>query len=159
MRALILALMFPLPAMAACTGTTLVSCTIKGANTLEVCLNGDDLTYAYGPTGRAPDLTLRAPLANGTYTPWNGIGRVMWDSVTFTNDRYQYEVFASVDRMEADADIESGVVVSQDGNIVATLVCDPAPGMMLFDTLYDQMTALGYCWNRDSDVWARVCPD
>jgi hypothetical protein len=159
MRILILAMLVPLPAFAACDGTTLVSCTIKGTHQLEVCLNGDDLTYAYGPTGRAPDLALREPLTNGTYTPWNGIGRSMWESITFTNAEYTYEVFASFDRLDAAAFTEQGVSILKNGNFVTSLSCDPVRGMTLFDNLYDQMGARGYCWNRDTFAWARVCPE
>jgi hypothetical protein len=159
MRTLILALLFPLPAFAACNGTTLVSCTIKGSNQLEVCLTGDDLTYAYGPTGVLPDLALREPLANGTYRPWNGIGRSMWESITFTNAEYTYEVFASFDRLDENAITENGVSILKNGSLVTTLTCDPARGMTLFDNLYDQMGARGYCWNRDTFAWARACPD
>ncbi len=159
MRLLIAALLLPLPAAAACNGTTLISCTIKGTDTLEVCLSGDDLTYAYGPKGAAPDLTLREPLARGTYTPWNGIGRSMWDSITFTNGEYTYEVYASFDRLDENAITEQGVSILKNGNFVTTLTCDPARGMTLFDNLSDQMGARGYCWNRDSFVWARICPD
>jgi hypothetical protein len=159
MRALILALLFPLPAFAACNGTTLVSCPIKGTQWLEVCLNGDDLTYAYGRIGRAPDLALREPLANGTYRPWNGIGRSMWESITFTNAEYTYEVFASFDRLDENAITEQGVSVLKNGSLVTTLTCDPALGMTLFDNLYDQMGARGYCWNRDTFAWARACPE
>jgi hypothetical protein len=159
MRTLIAALLFPLPAFAACGTTTLVSCTIKGTNQLEVCLTGDDLTYAYGPRGRAPDLALTAPLANGTYTPWNGIGRSMWETITFTNAGYTYEVFASFDRLDENAMTEHGVSILKNGNLVTSLNCDAVRGMTLFDNLYDQMGARGYCWNRETFVWARVCPD
>jgi hypothetical protein len=159
MRKLILALLFPLPAYAACDGTTLVSCTIKGTNQLQVCLNGDDLTYAYGPIGRAPDLMLTEPLANGTYTPWNGFGRSIWESITFTNAEYTYEVFSSYDRLDENAMTENGVSILKNGALVTTLTCDPALGMTIFDTLHDQMGARGYCWNRDTFAWARACPE
>lgn len=159
MRKLLLALIFPVPAFAACDGTTLVSCPIRGADWLEVCLNGDDLTYAYGPIGQAPDLSLRDPLINGAYTPWNGIGRSMSDSITFTNAEYTYEVFASFDRLDENAITENGVSILKNGNHVTTLTCDPAIGMTLFDTLYDHMGARGYCWNRVDEVWARTCPE
>jgi len=159
MRKLIFALLFPVPAFAACDGATLVSCTVKGINQLQVCQNGDDLTYAYGRIGRTPDLALTEPLANGTYTPWNGIGRSMWESITFTNAEYTYEVFASFDRLDENAVTEQGVSILKNGALVTTLSCDPALGMTLFDNLHDQMGARGYCWNRDSYAWAKVCPD
>jgi hypothetical protein len=159
MRRFILALLLPLPAHAACNGTTLVSCPIGGTDQLEVCLNGDDLTYAYGPRGGAPELTLIEPLANGTYTPWNGFGRSIYESITFTNAEYTYEVFSSFDRLDENALTENGVAILKNGSLVTTLTCDPALGMTIFDTLYDQMGARGYCWNRETFAWAQSCPE
>ncbi len=159
MRILFLAVLLPLPAFADCDGTTLVSCTVNGANQLEVCLNGDDLTYAYGPIGQAPDLALREPLANGTYTPWNGIGRSLWDSIRFTNADHTYEVIASFDRLDENAVTEIGVAILKGGDVIGNLNCDPAPGQTLFDSLFDEMTTRGYCWNRVDEIWARTCPE
>jgi hypothetical protein len=162
MRALVTALilipLIPLSAQAACRGETLLSCTINGGKALEVCLNGDTLTYAYGPPGR-PELRLSEPLSNGTYTPWNGIGRAIWESIAFQNDGYIYEVYASFDRLVENTVQEHGVSIFKGDSLVTSLACDPGAVAAPFDGLYDVMQRQGYCWNRDSFVWGTVCPD
>ena len=156
MRATILAIIFPLPALAACPGETLVSCPI-GANQLQVCNEGNLLTYSFGPPG-APDLQL-ASKPELAYTPWNGIGRTMWETITFTNRNFTYEVVFSFDRLEENASPKWGVTVIDGNEIAATLTCADQAGNIPFDGLYDQISATGLCWNRESASWASSCPD
>jgi hypothetical protein len=156
MRLFILACFFPLPALAECTGETLVSCPI-GAKQLQVCNEGDLLTYSFGPPG-APDLQL-ASRPQEAYTPWNGIGRSLWETITFTNRNVTYEVVFSFDRMVEDAMPEWGVVVTQGDEIIANLTCENQLANIPFDGLYDQITAAGLCWNREDFVWQTgACP-
>jgi hypothetical protein len=156
MRALILLALLPLPAFASCPGETLVSCPI-GTNQLQVCNEVDLLTYSYGPPG-APNLQL-ASKPELAYTPWNGFGRTMWETITFTNRDVTYEVIFSADRMDENAMPEWGVTVLEGEEIAATLTCDDQAGNIPFDGLYNQITATGLCWNRESESWAEACPD
>ena len=150
------ALLLPATAHAACTGETLVGCPI-GANQLQVCNQGDLLTYSFGPPG-APDLQL-ASRPEAAYTPWNGIGRTLWETITFTNRNVAYEVVFSFDRLALDARPEWGVTVLEGDDVLARLTCDSQVANVPFDGLYDQITATGLCWNRESESWAAVCPD
>ncbi|MGL4319628.1 MAG: hypothetical protein ACRCS3_02085 [Paracoccaceae bacterium] len=156
MRALLLFAFVPLPAFAACEGETLVSCPI-GGNQLQVCNEGDLLTYSFGLPG-APDLQL-ASRPEEAYTPWNGIGRSLWETITFANRDVTYEVIFSFDRMDENAQPEWGVVVVKGDDIIANLTCDSQAANVPFDGLYDQITATGLCWNREMSAWATVCPD
>ncbi len=156
MRTIVLVALLPLPAFADCRGETLVNCPI-GANQLQVCNEGDLLTYSFGPPG-APDLQL-ASRPEAAYTPWNGIGRTMWETITFTNRDVTYEVVFSFDRMDENALPDWGVVVLEGADIIANLTCDSQVANIPFDGLYDQITATGLCWNRESASWAAVCPD
>jgi hypothetical protein len=156
MRALMLLVLVPMPVFAACEGATLVSCPV-GGNQLQVCNEGDLLTYSFGPPG-APDLQL-ASRPEAAYTPWNGIGRTLWETITFTNGNVTYEVVFSVDRMDENTKPDWGVVVQDGDAIIANLTCDSQADNIPFDGLYDQITTTGLCWNRESDSWAEVCPD
>jgi hypothetical protein len=156
MRLMIIACLLPLPAFADCPGETLVSCPI-GANQLQVCNDGDLLTYSFGPPG-APDMQL-ASKPELAYTPWNGFGRTLWETITFSNRDVTYEVVFSIDRMDENARPEWGVTVLKGDEIAATLTCDDQRANIPFDGLYDQISATGLCWNRETFAWASSCPD
>lgn len=153
--ALALALM-PTVASAACPELTVLSCMI-GAKRLEVCATGDSLTYAFGRDGRPADLVLTEPLAAGTYTPWNGIGRSIWESVDFRNDGHVYTVWSSFDRMDPGARVDHGVTVQKGDATLATLTCAPGAVAAPFDALFDRMEARGFCWSREDFRWNAAC--
>lgn len=149
-------LLCPTMAFAACQGETLVSCPI-GAKQLQVCNESDQLTYSFGPPG-APELQL-ASRPQDAYTPWNGISRTLWETITFTNRDVTYEVVFSFDRMAENAMPVWGVTVLQGSDIAASLTCDSQAANIPFDGLYDQITATGLCWNRDAAQWQTgTCP-
>lgn len=135
------------PAIASCD-LTFMSCTFEGgAKTVEICLNGSDVTYAFGPTGGAADLALSVPVAEVDYFPWPGVGSSIWETVTFYNDRYSYEVFAGFERNPEDPTNFGGINVGRDGEEVANLSCDPESIEWGWDiALFDAKTAAGLCW-------------
>jgi len=159
MRRLALVLPFPgLPAHA-CTGEALLSCTAKsGAKAIDVCLEGDDFTYAYGPTGKKPELALRVPLTAGTLYPWQGFGRAISESIVFDNGGFRYEVSYSVDRLEENHPSDGSVYVTKSGQEVAFIACDPGSVTVSLFAAQDAMTALGLCWNSESEGWTGTCP-
>ncbi len=107
-----------------------MSCTFNnGAKTVEVCANGATASYRFGPTKGQPELALTVPASQIDYAPWPGVGRSIFESVTFHNSGVSYEVFAGVDR-EATAnnqrgDAFGGITVFQKGTEIAALECDP----------------------------------
>lgn len=158
--AALLAALMPAAAQAACADLTVLSCTAEGGGKqIEVCATATDLTYAFGPPGK-PELTLSEPLAGGTYTPWAGFGRAIWESVGFRNAGYVYEAWFSFDRLDENAMIEGGVNVISGDDLVAQVTCDPGTVEAAFDPLFARMEAAGFCRNREEHRWQRGgCPD
>lgn len=154
MRALFLALL-PLPAMAACPQDTFLSCPVDGGEWLQVCINADSFTYAFGPRDR-PDLSLTVPMSAGTVAPWPGVGSAIWSSVGFTNGGYTYEVWASVDRNPDDANPQGGVNVLLGDSLLAQRSCAPGSVTTPAFMLEDAMAAAGWCWNLDARRWGRA---
>lgn len=154
--ALVLALALPFvlagtAALAACPETTILSCPI-GKKQLEVCLTGPTATYSFGPRGR-PELVLSDRIETLDYTPWNGIGRAIWETVVFHNGPVSYEVWASIDRMDRNAAYEGGVSVLKNGNQVALLRCNPGSRITDFAPLSDAKAQAGLCWDMDVTTW------
>lgn len=156
MRALplTLALLVPLPALA-CPEETVLSCQI-GRKVLELCSDGIDLTYRFGPRG-APELQLSAALADGPVEPWPGFGSTIWEVTRFANGPYTYEVWLSVEKPRSEDDdppLMAGVNVVKGEQGVADLSCEP--GTLDTDGVFamsDAMAAAGYCWNFDAQHW------
>ncbi len=141
-----------------------MSCQIEGRNmVLSVCLTADLALYSYGPQAGPPDLTLSEPLVSVAYTPWPGVGRSIWEDVTFINGEYRYTVFAGFDRMfgnETEADHPTphfgGVTVRQGDVQVAELACDRATvnyGAFGGDPIYEAKIAAGQQWDGREQVW------
>ena len=148
--------LIPATSFAACQGQTVLSCPI-GKKQLEVCLHGGTATYSFGPKGRA-ELTLSSPIETLDYTPWNGIGRSIWEAVAFHNDGVSYEVWASVDRMADNPIYEGGVNVLRGDALVAQLSCDKGSKVSDLDPLYQAKRAAGQCWNHETFEWGPPCP-
>jgi hypothetical protein len=154
--ALVLALI-PLPAAAACPGGTEVfSCSIKG-KALQICHSDAVLVYSFGLPEK-PELILSQPLATVDFTPWPGVSRNIWETVTFPNAGYIYEVWTSVERdSEATTGLLGGVDVRQGEAIVAQLTCDAGTPSQSLDVIYDLKAAIGQCWDHGARVWAISC--
>ncbi len=158
MRCLIWGLLAMLPMQAQACDEVLLSCTINGSRQVTVCLSGDAVTYAYGKRGKAAELDLSVPLSDGTYTPWNGIGRYISDSITFYNAGYAYEVWQSIDKMSPDAGPDYGVNVLQGEDVLKALACDAGAEAQPFDRLFEATEAQGLCWDFDNRGWQETCP-
>ncbi|MFN3663460.1 hypothetical protein [Yoonia sp.] len=151
-------------AQAACLTTehTFMSCRIADSeDVLRVCFDGTNIFYRYGPADQPPALALSESVASVAYTPWPGIGRAIWESVSFTNAGYVYEAFAGFDRMlakDADDGMEvqpfGGVHVIRDGDITATRTCAADAVRFGWDSaLFDAKTALGLIWDVSNHTW------
>ncbi|OZA14778.1 MAG: hypothetical protein B7Y02_04240, partial [Rhodobacterales bacterium 17-64-5] len=149
--------LFPLPVMADCLpGGQVFSCQI-GAKTLEVCNETETLIYSFGPPG-APELLIAEPLASVAFQPWPGVGSSIWESVTFTNQGYSYEVVTSVERdSTAPEDLQGAVYVLQNDSIVAELTCDPGTASNSLDVVWDLKESIGQCYEFASQSWQYTC--
>ena len=102
--------------------TTVLSCTTgRGTKQLDVCITGDRVTYRFGPH-TAPDLRLSAPIKEVAHQPWPGIGRAIWESTTFRNGAFSYEVYGAYDKIDQTSN--GGVTVTEQGREIAALTCD-----------------------------------
>ena len=158
MRPLALTLaLLPLPAFADCSdGTEVFTCQI-GAKALEICRQGDDLIYAFGPKG-APELTITEPLTTVNFTPWPGVSNNIWENVVFVNDDYAYEVWTSVARDPEDTmGLQGGVRVLNGEEMVAELTCDPGTPSQSLDGIWDLKESVGMCWEFSSFSWKTTC--
>lgn len=155
MRCILQSLLLLLPLTAhAQSQYDIFSCTFNnGAKTVQVRVEGDVLTYDFGDGRKSTDLSLSIPLAEGTYLPWPGVGSEIWESVSFYNDAYTYEVWYSVERDPNGPPTAGGIHVSTSGKPVAELVCDTGSVSRDFDSLSDAMYASGMCWSLSMAEW------
>ncbi len=147
------------PALA-CPGTVLFDCPIDaGAKRLTACLTADGVTYAFGRSGAAPELELNRPLDQIDYVPWNGVGRSLYESLTFRNKGYGYHVWSSVDRLDLEQPLTGGVVVFRGEKDLARLDCDVGQVEAAIDLLFEAKTSVGYCWDFANRLWSKDCTD
>jgi len=139
------------------------ACTFKdGATAVQVCLNSDTVTYAYGPNGDAPDLSLVVSIKDAEYTPWPGIGNSISEGVTFRNEAFSYEVFGGSPKLDENDELGpmfGGIIISENDEIIARLSCDE--GSVVWagygtDGIYGAKTAAGQCWDSRNRAW-KIC--
>lgn len=158
----------PAQAIATCadTATPIFTCTLKQATKqVEVCLQNDGFSYAYGSPGQAPELTLTALITDGVYRPWSGFGRSIWESLTLRNNEYAYEVGMSFDKIisvEGGDSLSGGIDVQkhQPGGKVEYLVyleCDKGSLSFNTDLVYQAYEDAGLCWDYSDFHWKSEC--
>lgn len=126
---------------------------------MQVCQTSDAATYIFGPSGRPADLVLATSLRNLGYRPWNGIGRSIYEEVTFENGDFAYTAWQSIDKMkavdEAPDAITGGVLVTKGDQTLASLDCDLGTVEATLDALYPLKEAEGQCYDRDAFAWGQ----
>jgi hypothetical protein len=157
MRAILLFLALAAPAQAACPNDSEVfSCTISG-KALQLCHWKGALIYNFGDPER-PELSIAEPLQTAAFTPWNGIGRYIWETLAFRNAGYTYEVWTSAERgPEATEGLTGGITVLQGDQTIAQLTCDPGTPNQSLDVIYELKQSIGQCWDFDSRSWQTAC--
>jgi len=105
-------------------GELLFHCSFsQGKKAVTLCQEGERYSYAYGRIGYAPELRLVRDLPELGFTPWNGIGRSIWEEVTFRNASVEYLIGYSIDRV-SEAGPEGSLTVMEGGQRLALLICD-----------------------------------
>lgn len=108
-----------------------LKCKIEGnQKVLEVCFDGNEASYSFGPAGGPPELSLRMFRSEGvTYYPWQGVGREIAEGLDFQNGFYTYATYGGFDRLTAAGETVvshfGGVRVYQGEQVIATLTCIP----------------------------------
>lgn len=158
--AIALCLIAPAPAFACFggIGQPLFDCTFKGASTrAQVCLQGDTAYYAFGAVGGAPDMVLARRVGDIDMTPWPGIGRTIWEEVTFRNGSHAYRLAYAIDKMVEREPVSGSLLVTRDGAEIAELTCD-ADSVATYDLypLYEAKVAQGECFTP-GEGWTATC--
>jgi len=141
---------------AACPGgsETVLSCLVGGSQRLELCLSDTHASYLFGVPGEMAELALAEPIETIAHHPWMGVGRSIWESTTFRNGDYAYEVYISLDRLSEDHETESGVIVWRGEDEIAQLSCDPGTDVIGLWAVTDAKAAAGLCWQPEIEGWA-----
>jgi len=146
----------PLAAKDGCfgAGQPLFHCQM-GAKAVDICLQGDVLAYRFGPSGGAAELLLARRVEAVGMTPWNGIGRYLWEEISVANGIYAYTVYYSIDRLaQGEPQVTAGLSVTKAGQVLADLSCDAGSvSQNDFYPVYEAKEAAGQCWSTDSFEW------
>lgn len=127
------------------------SCSV-GQRELSVSADEHGVQYAFGPKNE-PELELSNTLEENGFSPWPGIGRSLFESITFTNNGFSYDVYWSLDRLDPESVLQGGVVISDGGDVETTLLCDPGSVDAPFFTLGDHLADMGLCLDPETRVW------
>ncbi len=151
-------IMFPSALLAACPDGSelLISCTFQdGAKTVTTCLSGETASFAFGPTGGAPELSLTRHVRDVDMHPWNGFGRWIVEGFTFENAGHRYVLRYAIDKQTEDSELEGDLWVAHGDKKLAELICDvgsvQTSGYPL--PLFDAKIRAGQKWDHEDLVW------
>ena len=137
------------------------ACRIEGRETqVSVCFTPDTATYRFGPTNGTPDLVLTTPMTALIYQPWPGIGRDIWESVSFDNKDYRYQLSVGLARIDDESPRDAATFpfgslrVEKAGAVVAEMICKAESVTYPNDEgIFAAKEALGLEWNPATQVW------
>ncbi|WP_417794575.1 hypothetical protein [Terasakiella pusilla] len=137
------------------------SCQIEGRNTeVSVCFDDQVATYRYGPTGGAAELQLSETIERVDFEPWSGSGVSIFESVTFYNGDYAYNVGGGFDRPFSEEEMQQEqrrfgwVEVTESGEHAVSLECIPETVSYGFGGgIHDIKVAAGQSWDSYSFTW------
>ncbi|MEQ9259100.1 MAG: hypothetical protein RIG84_08370 [Roseovarius sp.] len=136
------------------TGQPLLHCT-AGSKALDICLQDNVALYRFGPSDGPAEMLLARHVTALDMVPWNGVGRTLWEEITFRNGSYAYAVNYAIDRLaENGPEVSGGVTVSEGDREIARFDCESA-SMTFFDfyPVYEAKEAAGQCWSREAGLW------
>ena len=150
----LLASLLPTGALADCPYEAEVFHCRIGKKTVEICHWRGALIYSFESAGKT-DLSIAQPLETIAYQPWPGVGSSIWESVTFHNEGYSYEVWTSVERDPDDTSgLQGGINVLKGEEVRAQLTCDPGTASQSLDVIYGLKESIGQCWDFESRSWS-----
>ncbi len=137
------------------------SCQIEGRNTeVFVCFDAQVATYRYGPIGGAVGLQLTETIERVDFEPWSGSGVSIFESVTFYNGDYAYNIGGGFDRPFSEEDMQQEprrfgwVEVTESGEHALSLECIPETVSYGFGGgIHDIKLAAGQSWDSFSFTW------
>lgn len=124
-KAVVVLSVYAMLASGASAAQDVFSCIIK-KNGKQVTLShdADQVSYAYGLPGKAPELALTMPVAKTQLDVWEGFGRVRAYSIGLAKGGYLYVVNTWADSLDGSSGL--GVRVEKGDKVLAELECDPA---------------------------------
>jgi hypothetical protein len=131
-------------------------CDIKPGKALKVCIGGGEASYEYGPIGK-PELAMTQALGQVEGTPWAGVGRAIWEEIVFFNNDVSYAVWISIDRGVVPDPMKGGVLVTRGDQTLANLHCLDGTADVSTFAISDGFEQAGFCWDFDSQRFAREC--
>lgn len=137
------------------------ACDFPNGKRVEITHTDTTATYAFGRPGRLDELVFTRPVNQVDLTPWPGVGRTIWEEVTFHNAHHFYTIHASIHRIypeDENADIEvalsGGIVVRRGDEEVAHLTCLPETVDFPWGTgLFEAKERAGQCYDHSSRAW------
>jgi len=140
-------------------GTPMFTCTFNGgAKQVNVCLQAGVALYSYGPTGGAPELLMGRDVIGVDMTPWNGVGRTIWEEMTLYSGVFSYILSYAIDRAPNGAAPEGRLIVGRGDSEVAELVCDAGTvDIADFYPLFEAKEAAGQTWCAETFSWGAGC--
>lgn len=132
----------------------ILSCQIQNSSkVLTSCQDGTTATYSFGPPD-AVELSILSPVETLDYTPWNGIGRSIYEQVIFENAGVGYLLWTAFEKdPEAKHPLSGGIIVQQNGADLASLTCAPGTIVTGIDALFEVMERHGRCWDYSDRAW------
>ncbi|MFT5064767.1 MAG: hypothetical protein ACJAWC_000393 [Yoonia sp.] len=169
MKYLFAFVVFANPAVAGCSDAelTFMSCQIEDSSkTLDVCYDDTNAYYRFGIAGQVPELALTASIADLDYRPWNGLGKDIWEEISFENGNYAYSVHGGYERPWGDETYEDvpnrnfgAVSVARYGEIFMDLDCDRSKIEFIWaDDIWKIKESLGFVWVDNTREWVEL-PD
>ncbi|MGH1578879.1 hypothetical protein [Planktotalea sp.] len=148
-------------AQASCfdSGTPLFHCTFEnGSKTADVCLQGEVVVYSFGNTGQAPDMIAARREIGVEMTPWNGIGRSIYEDMTIYNNVYSYILSYEVDRNVESAPILGRLIVAEGDSEIADFACDKGSVTEAnFYPLFEAKDVAGQKYCPETFSWGAGC--
>lgn len=134
----------------------ILSCDMGKGRILAVHIDQGVGYYSFGPAA-APEISLAQDLRNISGTAWNGIGRSIWEDITFENKGYSYRVWYAIDRLVEGHPTDGGVAVLKDNQEVASLECVKGTAEDGGFGVSDGFEAAGLCWNPEVQRFEDGC--
>lgn len=149
--------MMVLPSFAQSQEAPLFHCQFANAKEVTLRASETGMSYVFGRRHSTPELTLWRAFEEIDVTPWNGVGRSIWEDIAFANGDVTYRIWGNFDRMTEEHEVTGGILVERDDEDLARLDCLPHTVTYTPFSFLDAYEAAGYCWNFEANHWQERC--
>ncbi|WP_293451842.1 hypothetical protein [Planktotalea sp.] len=125
---------------------------------MNVCLQDNVVLYSFGSIGRAPELLLGRDVTRVSLTPWNGVGRSIWEEISVSSGDFNYNLSYAIDRAPDGVRPTGQLIVARGDSELANLQCDTGSvDIHDFYPLSEAKEASGQRFCRDMQRWGKGC--